>query len=448
MSPCVGRPDGATWRTTAVVSLALNTSRQFRSIAELTGLVQAISTAVSTESEPDWLEWKREADLSDRGWHMLIAKFVAGSANRDPSLSRQQAGGCAYLVLGAEPGNVGGVRPVDNAKLHAGVSRFVGTAARWSPQYIAYEGQQVLVITVEPPEYGDPIRAMLTAYEPNERHRSRCRRGDVFLRRYGRTDLATQADYDMLVHRFAAGAEQARGISVQPLEVVTAVAVACGPNEIRAWRRRQGDALLAPLEQRSRDRAPVIVLPKEDRSVNEYLREVDSYLDEVAPLLPREAHAEALTGRDASMRLVLINGTEHNFAAVRVDVTIDGDVWAYRSDADARPEMPRPPRKWGTFARTRVLELSSTIRVPGSSAPEVFGPYIDNSESTAIGFDDVDLRPGGKVDIDPIHLVADAALAGTTLTARWTATSTSKSGVAYGEFQVAISPDTVSSLDQ
>ena len=66
------------------MALEINTLRQFRSLSELTELVEAISTAPATVSEPDWLEWKREADFSDRRWYALIAKFVAGFANRDP----------------------------------------------------------------------------------------------------------------------------------------------------------------------------------------------------------------------------------------------------------------------------------------------------------------------------------------------------------------------------
>ena len=77
------------------MALKLDTSRQLRSVSELTNLVHAIASAPSTESEPDWLEWKRQADLSDKKWHARIAKFIAGFANRDPAVAKLKAGAAA-----------------------------------------------------------------------------------------------------------------------------------------------------------------------------------------------------------------------------------------------------------------------------------------------------------------------------------------------------------------
>ena len=66
------------------MALTLDTSRPFRSIRELAELVQAIANAPLNESEPDWLEWKREAALGDRRWHAQMAKIIASFVNRDP----------------------------------------------------------------------------------------------------------------------------------------------------------------------------------------------------------------------------------------------------------------------------------------------------------------------------------------------------------------------------
>ena len=92
------------------MALALDISRQLRSAKELSDLIEAISTADASESEPDWLEWKREADLSSRRWHALIGKFIVGFANRDPAVASRATGGCAYLVIGVEPGNLAGAQ--------------------------------------------------------------------------------------------------------------------------------------------------------------------------------------------------------------------------------------------------------------------------------------------------------------------------------------------------
>ena len=413
--------------------LILDTSKQFRSTNELAELVQAISSAPSTESEPDWLEWKREADLNERRWHALIAKCIAGFANRDPVVANGWAGGCSYLVIGAEPGSVIGVSPIDNANLHAGVSRFVRETVRWSPQYMQHDGRQVLVITVEPPEYGDQMVAMLASYQPQERGASVCRKGEVFLRRYGKTDLAGQEDYDMLVRRFAGGAKRASGIRVEVLDTATAVPVACDSDDITNWQQRQERALLA----RTGIELANLMAGFEHRSAAGYRQEVASYLAQMAPLLPSIARSMALMDSSPSMQLIVINETEHNFTGIRAEVTIEGDVCAYRSAEDAQPEIPTPPRKSGSHSGPSIPIIPPRSIVLATPA----GPYIHNSASTSIEFDDVDLRPSGRVELDPIYLVSDAKLAGATLTAKWRATSSNAEGVVSGEFPIRVSSE-------
>ena len=425
------------------MALTLDTSRQLRSINELSELVQAISLAPSSESEPDWLEWKREADLNDRRWHALIAKCIAGFANRDPNVAKRWAGGCSYMIVGAEPGNVSGVTPIDNANLHAGISRFVRETVRWSPQYIRHGGTQVLVVTVEPPEFGDEIVAMRTSYQSNERGASVCRGGDVFIRRHGKTDHAGQEDFDMLIRRFADGAEQAGGISVQVLDTATAVPVGCKSDNITNWCQRRERELLAPLEQGRHGGIDLTLVPiLENRSPDEYRRQVASYLGAMSPLLPSMVRASALKDRAPHLKLVVVNETEHNFAGTRVEVAIEGDVWAYRNFEDAQPKLPTPPRKWGSASGLgRYMPALTTM-----PTLDIWGPHIDNSGSTNIEFQDVDLRPHGRVKLDPIHVLCDAKLAGATLTAKWTATSSSASGVAHGEFSIKVSSEIFSSI--
>ena len=424
------------------MALTLDTSTPFRSIRELGDLVRAISLAPLTESEPDWLEWKRDAVLSNRRWQAGMEKFIAGFANRDPNVAKREIGGCAYLVIGVEPGYTSGVNPIDNANLHAGVTRFVRSTVRWSPQYIEHQGKKVLVISIEPPEYGDEIVAILADYHSPAGNV--CRKGDVFIRSHGKTDHATQDDYDMLVQRFSAGAEQADGMSVRASSDVTAIAVASGPDEAGHWLSCQRDELLVPFRRALNGK--IRPFP-ERRTASGYRAKVSSYLSKVAPVLPLKARADAIVDRAPNLQLVLINETEHNFAAARVEVKVDGDVWAYQGAEEAQPDMPTPPRAWG--------ELNSNFSFPVATFPHaatqgtgILGPYINNDGSTHIEFDDIDLRPRERVNLDPIHLVADSALAGATLRLVWTATSTSSSGVARGEIPVTVSSEVVSPLNE
>ena len=421
------------------MSLALDTSRQLRSVGELAQLVEAISRAPASESEPDWLEWKSDADLTDKHWHAVIAKLVAGFANRDPASARREAGGCGYIVVGAEPGNVPGVTPVDHADLSSGVSRFVGPAVRWDPRYIECRGRQVLVVTVEPPEFGHPIRAILRAHQPGSGFRMR--QGDVYVRSHGRTDLATQADYDMLNRRYAASREQITDIRVDSMGTVSAVPVECGPERIRTLCFHIRESLDVPhLPLALRNFRPAL----ENRTVSEYKDELDSYIDELAPVLIHVAHAEALAGLEPGMELRLSNESQHNFDAVRVKIEFEQEVFAYPGVEEVVPPIPNPPRKWGSMNRLDGLDS-----LTGSGMmPDLLGlPEIDNSGPTTVKFDDVDLRPSDTIKLDPIHLVTTADLAGTVLSAKWTATSSSADRVANGELLVEVSPDTITSHD-
>ena len=223
------------------MSLDLDMARQLRTPNELVQLVDAIAQADEGEPETDWLEWKREADLSSRQGQAVIAKNVMGFANRDPAIARRQVGGCGYLVIGVVPGEVCGVRPVDYAVLGPGVTRFVGPEVRWTPEFVDYANQKVLVVTVEPPEIGDPIRTVLKAHQPDSG--LRMRNGDVYVRGHGITDLATQADFDMLIQRYAAGQAPVSGIRVEPMGSPSAVPVEYGCNEIQAWCSQEWESL-------------------------------------------------------------------------------------------------------------------------------------------------------------------------------------------------------------
>ena len=421
------------------MSLALDTPRQLRSVGELTQLVEAISRAPASASEPDWLEWKSGADLTDKRWYAVISKLVAGFANRDPASARREAGGCAYIVVGAEPGNVSGVTPVDQADLSSGVSRFVGPTVRWDPRYIECGGRQVLVVTVEPPEFGDPIRAILRDHQPASGFRMR--KGDVYVRSHGRTDLATQADYDMLTRRYAASREQISDIRIDSIGTVSAVPVECGPARITVFCFHLRELLDVPsLPLGLRDFRPAL----ENRTVAEYKDELDSYFDEVAPLLIHVAHAEALAGREPGMELRLSNESQHNFDAVGVKVVIEQEVFAYQGAGEDMPPIPNPPRRWGSLNRFDGLD---SLTRPGIM-PDMLGmPEIDNSGPTTVVFDDVDLRPSDTIKLDPIHLVTTADLAGTVLSAKWTATSSSADRVANGELLVEVSPETITPHD-
>ena len=185
------------------MAINLDTARAFRTPDELLRLVEAVRDADLATTEPDWIEWKSQADLADKRWHAECARQIVGPANRMPENALLHAEGCGYVVIGAEPGSVLGVAPIDNADLTSGIVRYVW--ARWTPSFVQVDGVHVLVLTVEPPSPGDDIVAIHSEYSVVV---VLVRDGDVFVRRPGQTARATAADMQALTARARAALEE------------------------------------------------------------------------------------------------------------------------------------------------------------------------------------------------------------------------------------------------
>ena len=66
-----------------------------------------------------------------------------------------------------------------------GIATYIGGAEGpdWGPSYEDVDGKTVLVITVEPPRWGDPVFTFRRGFDAY-------RDGDIFIRRAGKTDHA------------------------------------------------------------------------------------------------------------------------------------------------------------------------------------------------------------------------------------------------------------------
>lgn len=191
------------------MAVLIDTRLPLRSSEELAGLVNAV-VAASANDETDWLEWKSGLDLKRKQNQVTIARHILGiMANRRVTDAARQAGGCGYIVIGAEPGSVTGVAEVDPADLSQAIQIYLGSAGpSWSASYIPTAGASVLVITVEPPAAGDRIRTLQREFQPYLA-------GAIFVRRQGRTFPALPGDIAALEDRFAeplraAGPDQQR----------------------------------------------------------------------------------------------------------------------------------------------------------------------------------------------------------------------------------------------
>ena len=138
----------------ASVALEIDVSRALVRPSDLRELVQAVRAA-SSEDETDWLEWKSRLDLSTTSGRFAVAKAIIGFANRTPQDAHRVAEGHAYLVVGAAPGQLPGVTPIESHVLEAGLARYLGhDGPRWTSHNVPVESVNVVVIDVHPPPAG------------------------------------------------------------------------------------------------------------------------------------------------------------------------------------------------------------------------------------------------------------------------------------------------------
>jgi hypothetical protein len=88
--------------------LEVDTTRPARSHGDKVALVRAVVAAPAGEPETDWAEWKSDLNLTDAEQRFKCVKAILGFGNRDPAHARRHADGCAYFIVGAEPGAVTG----------------------------------------------------------------------------------------------------------------------------------------------------------------------------------------------------------------------------------------------------------------------------------------------------------------------------------------------------
>ena len=96
--------------------------------------------------------------------------------------------GCAHLLAGVSPGELSGVDAVDAAQLEAQVAKYVGRTIDWRADYVELEGKQVLVVTVEPPQWGDPAHPVRKTFNASDRRGPVLQEGTVFVRHQASTD--------------------------------------------------------------------------------------------------------------------------------------------------------------------------------------------------------------------------------------------------------------------
>jgi hypothetical protein len=442
------------------MGLDIDFSRPLRTPHERRSLVEAVRSAASPEPELDFIEWKGEVDLGAKRWKFEIARQVLGFANRQPEVAARTFGGCAYLLMGVEPGNVCGVVPVDPADLEEVVASCIGPEGpQWDPHYEELDEATVLVVTVEPPRAGDsPYRLQREINLPGDDGGGvHYLSGETFIRRKGQTRRANARELELLDQRLLA-----RGMGAGLLDVHVRLLdepLIIAPLDLsdsarRQWLASEERFLLSPLQQleEASPEQKATFIDADERSPDDYRREVERYLATAGESLLDEIRRRALKRGIGALRLEVANNTEHNFTDVAVDLTLDYNGLIAAFDDDDLPEedvssFPKRPAMWGRRRRGGLSILRSPSIFQGLPAPYLSGitspsrGWVDNSASARIRFAATDLRPMHAYTLGPVSILVEKSHAGEELVGTWVATAKNVSGVARGELLFPVAED-------
>lgn len=446
--------------------LDIDMTRPFGNPGMREDLVRAIERATKS-NETRWLEWKGPLDLATKKGQFDLARQIIGFANRPVNCEAHRAGGHAYIVIGAEPGNIAGMPPsdLDLAVLEPRLKPLVGdgpSAPRWTAFAVPVNGKHVLVVDVDPPRWGDPIYVLRSKYETWEP-------GQVFVRHKASIDRPTAADMDALNDRVAGG-------SLHEVQIELIAAPGLGPlrpfrldgEELEGLVRERQRAALASLERALRppvqdvgglrsvpsmqdllarsSLSMMARLPDEPdtRTEAQYRAEVDGYVSACERALPEAALCNLYEHRLAEVSLVATNVTQRPLAEVEIRVHFPGPVTSLKWNRVQEPARPwpfgQPRRQQDPFAE-RIIRPPGGWPAGGAGWPPAGTspprPVVTDGGSVDIKYPPVTLRAETPLKLDGVSLLVDPDV-GPTLVGEWSATSTVASGVARGTVEVAV----------
>ncbi|SCL26209.1 Putative DNA-binding domain-containing protein [Micromonospora rhizosphaerae] len=432
--------------------LPIDTSAPLLRPSHLTDLVRAVSLA-DPDDEHLWIEWKSTLDLNTSAGLEQVVKAIIGLANREPAAAGRRAGGYGYLLVGVEPGSINGVATMDPEKLVGKVRSYVGTAISWTPEYIAVDGKQVLVVIVDPPQPGDPIHILRKQTE-------KFKPATIFVRHTGRTDPANPDDFDKL---------QARLLQRTPSLQLFVAAIPSTVEEaadiqgtVSRWVDERRPGLLAARYHSGR-REPGIDLVgarggllgqqvPDSRTEEQYAEEVEQFLHDAEEALVHRGAWDLLRHEPASLNVTVTNPTDVGFVGVRLEVHVSGQVKSYSEELvealeDDRPNVPRAPKPFGTPTFRSPIQLSGFnfgSYIPSPVYPSPGPSYtVRDTGSVTIEYDDFELRAEETKTLELVPLLVHEK-PGTTLTATWSATADGIRGRITGEFAITVAPSTLS----
>lgn len=458
------------------MTIEVPTDAELRGNAALRRLVEAVVVA-DEHDEAHWVEWKGPLDLSTKPGCFHIARTVLGMANRDPERAALACGGVGYVIVGAEPGHLHGLTTVDPARLGGIMELYLGSdGPAWTASYIAVDGKNVLVVTVEPPKPGDRIHTLRREFED---HLS----GTIFIRRPGRTVRADAGELDMLQRRLVAvPATKGANIGVRivgdvPLSwfdpVTVQPAVERWAEAHAEWhldaarevvRRREApkeatatdltgalSVFAAVAEQQARlaqimQRNLLGLAVPDKRSFAEYEEEVVAWRSKLSDAAVRGLAARYAASGHGVIRVEVENLGSRFLPDVEVAVHFDGDTIGRFHEQPRWVDYPSPPREFGKSRVRDDIAALTRLAMPSFAMPSVGSihrtTWVEDG-SVKVRWAVGDLRQHATDQSDDVYVLLrerppDGVLRGT-----WKATMPDVDGVLSGTLEVPVADEPV-----
>ncbi|MGY1885156.1 hypothetical protein ACI799_07635 [Blastococcus sp. SYSU DS0753] len=395
-----------------------------RSPAELQRLVEAV-VAAEPNDESRSVEWKGTLDLSHRDGAFAVARCILGLANRYPPQVENDFGGLGYMVVGAEPGNLAGLTPIDPVDLDNKMSQYLGTRhPQWSPQYITVDGKQVLVVLVEPPQWGDFIWLLRKEWSDGKRV---VPVGTVFVRGTAKTAPATDADFDKLQERIVRRVVEAPSLDLDvSVTAPPLIRVVADDETVASWLTEHERMLLDHSSRAS------------------YRYRVSSHMTELSERLVDVFFSRLISRDDPAYVVMVQNPSLKNYPNVEMVLRCsDGTkMWAFADPDELHDEFPSPPALGLGLEVPAYLPVMPTIPALSTGVEIELG----DDEPPIITLRMNDVRPRGKATSEPFYLFVDAN-AGETVTFQYVLTSTRVDAIAEGVITVNVSDRLVNLRD-
>lgn len=430
------------------MTIDIDVREAMRRPSELVALVEAI-VAADAEDEATWVEWKSRLTLGLAGDNFEVAKAVLSFANRLPDAAAQVCGGLAYVIVGAEAGGAVGVEPLDSAVIDDHLTKYLGTdGPGWSPTYVTVEGVKVLVVVVEPPQWGDRMHTLRKTF-------GGALAGTVYVRRQAKSVSADHAEIRALEDRRERGLGPGRldglevsGASREPDDGV--LVVDRTPDGMPEWLAVRREALVAHQQK--------LVDAGKSQADNPYAksRANSARVDEAAI----DANLRVCEERifDAQCRWLITNhcgmftmavksSRSDTLEDVELRLTLDSSWTAFEeddTDVDDLKDLPPAPPLAGLGAALssswRTSSFVSQLIPPFRPSPLRYDPGIDIA-ADAITLRLGQLRPGRTVHSSSFHLfLHDVPVSTTSVPVRWELHSPSTDGVQVGELHLQVHP--------